>query len=193
MDSSKGDLVTLNYKWRAFPITRTRDLRNKFDFNEIFRICLLTLNFFIRHVSKALLQSFWNSGTQGLLGQISQGWTLGRCLEVKPVACGLRGHDCSFALGNARAPALRAGSTLVLCGCPSHVPNMYKLPPYSFRVVQVLGFKDPNLPDLSILIVEGGMARVSNKASDLSTCRVFQNNVSKFLHSFAGDEQSQVP
>lgn len=78
-------------------------------------------------------------------------------------------------------------------GAPSHVPNMYKLPRHSFYVLQVLQSKDPNLPDPSILIVEGGMARVGNKASDLFTYRVFQNNIRKFFNSFAGDEQSQVP
>lgn len=78
-------------------------------------------------------------------------------------------------------------------GVPSHVPNMYKLPPHSFYVLHVLESEDPNLPDPSILVVEGGMARVGNKASDLFPYRVFQNNIRKFFHSFAGDEQSQVP
>lgn len=95
--------------------------------------------------------------------------------------------DCSFTLGNATAPSLRTGFALVLCGCP------FSCSQHEFPCASGVGSEDPNLPDPSILIVEGGMARVGNKASDVFTDRVFQNNVSKFFDSFAGDEQSQVP
>jgi hypothetical protein len=76
---------------------------------------------------------------------------------------------------------------------PACTDYMYRLPSYSFHVLQVLRSEDPNLPDPAILFVEGGMARVGDKASDLCTYGVFQNNISKFLGPFAGDEQSQVP
>lgn len=76
-------------------------------------------------------------------------------------------------LGDAMVPSLRTGSAPVLCGGPSHVPNAHQLPPYRFPVPQVLASEDSNLPDPSILIVEGGMARVGNKASDRHTYGVF--------------------
>lgn len=60
-------------------------------------------------------------------------------------------------------------------------------------MAQVVVSEDSNLPDPSILFVEGGMARVGDKASDLSFFTVFQNNVCELGNSFAGDEQSQVP
>lgn len=46
---------------------------------------------------------------------------------MKSVACGYRGQDGSFTLGDAVAPSLRAGSVPVLCGTPSHVSNVHKL------------------------------------------------------------------
>lgn len=60
-------------------------------------------------------------------------------------------------------------------------------------MAQVVATEVSNLPDLPVLIVEGGMARVGDKASDLPFYTVFQNNVCDPGDSFAGDQQSQIP
>lgn len=60
-------------------------------------------------------------------------------------------------------------------------------------MAQVVATEVSNLPDRSVLIVEGGMAGVIDKASDLHFFTVFQENVCDPGDSFAGNKQSQVP
>lgn len=56
----------------------------------------------------------------------------------------------------------------------------------------VFGTHAPGLPDVSIFIMEGGMARVVDKGPDAGFCTVFQNDVSELALFYTEDEHSQV-
>lgn len=51
---------------------------------------------------------------------------------------------------------------------------------------------DPSLPDVSIFIIEGGMARVVDKGPDTQIFTVFQNDVCELSLFYTEDEHSQV-
>lgn len=55
----------------------------------------------------------------------------------------------------------------------------------------MFGTHDPNLPDFSIFIIEGGMATVVDKGPDTSFFTVFQNDVCVLSIFCAEDEHSQ--
>lgn len=61
-----------------------------------------------------------------------------------------------------------------------------------FPVGRVLGTRDSSLPDKSICIIEGGMARVIDEAPDPNLFILFQNDVCEVFTTCAGDEQSQA-
>lgn len=56
----------------------------------------------------------------------------------------------------------------------------------------VFGTHAPGLPDVSIFIMEGGMARVVDKGPDACFCTVFQNDVHELAFFYTEDEHSQV-
>lgn len=56
----------------------------------------------------------------------------------------------------------------------------------------VFGTHAPGLPDVSIFVMEGGMARVVDKGPDARFCTVFQNDVRELALFYTEDEHSQV-
>lgn len=56
----------------------------------------------------------------------------------------------------------------------------------------MFGTHAPGLPDVSIFIMEGGMARVVDKGPDACFCTVFQNDVRELALFYTEDEHSQV-
>ena len=56
----------------------------------------------------------------------------------------------------------------------------------------MFGTPDPSIPDFSVFIIEGGMARVVDEGLDTPFFTVFQNDVCELSLFCIEDEQSQV-
>ena len=56
----------------------------------------------------------------------------------------------------------------------------------------MFGTPDPSIPDFSVFIIEGGMARVVDEGLDTPFFTVFQNDVCELSLFCIVDEQSQV-
>lgn len=54
------------------------------------------------------------------------------------------------------------------------------------------GTHDPSLPDFSVFIIEGGMARAADKSPNILFFTVFQNDVCEHCLFRAEDKHSQV-